>query len=106
MQSGSCTSRLNVMWPRSAAATTGRDRGLGRRTCKVLGIWRRPPSLIEPAEALGAARDHVDFDNATSRKRRHANGCSRRQPVLFEVAFVDPVHRGVVALEVGEEDAH
>src|SRR5262245_55551248 len=53
-----------------------------------------------------AARDHVDLDDATPCESRHADSRSCRQPIFCEVAFVDAVHRGVVPLEMSEEDAH
>src|SRR5262245_32463752 len=50
--------------------------------------------------------DQVDLDDAASCQRRHADRGAGRQFVTRKVGLIDRVQPGVVAREVGEEDAH
>src|SRR5450631_4719865 len=57
----------------------------------------------------GASRsdsDHVDLDNPAAGEARHPHRGSGRTLVGGEIARVDFVHPGVIAVEVGQEDAH
>src|ERR1700752_4749954 len=50
--------------------------------------------------------DHVDLDNPAPGKRRHAHRGSAGTLVVREIGRKDFIHLRVIAIEVGQEDAH
>src|SRR5947209_4546572 len=50
--------------------------------------------------------DHVDLDDAAARQACHPDRGAGGQPVGREIFEIEPVERRIVAVELGEEDAH
>jgi len=75
---------------------------IGRAKTRIR-VMNRPTFSLRRS---GTASNQIDLDDAAARQMCNADRGPCGQPVGPEIFGVEPVERGVVALEIGEKDAH
>src|ERR1700736_5853482 len=99
----SLENRRQAAQPRKKSRMTSRSLSIRRSNFALRG-FHFPSS--DCAYRSQTARDQVNLDDTAARQMRDPDCGPCGQPAGFEIFGVDAIERSIVALEIGEKDAH